>query len=99
MISRRKFVGRAAMGGVVLAVPNLIGCRKSGDILIGSILGLSGEDSSLGVETKEGMTIALDDINAAGGFKGRKLRVLYEDTQLKPDLANEKIQKLIDRER
>ena len=99
MISRRSFVGRAAMGGVVLAVPNIVGCRKSGDIVVGAILGLSGEDSSLGQETKEGMIIALDEINGAGGFKGRKLKVLYEDTQLKPDLANEKIQKLIDRER
>ena len=69
------------------------------DLLIGSILGLSGEDASLGKETREGMDIALEEINAAGGFKNKTVKVLYEDTRLDPNLANEKIQKLIDRDR
>jgi branched-chain amino acid transport system substrate-binding protein len=101
MISRRRFLGAAGLGSAVLAVPSfaLSGCKKSGEIQIGCILGLSGEDSSLGKETKEGMEIALEEINAGGGFKGRKLKVLYEDTRLDSNLANEKIQKLIDRDR
>jgi branched-chain amino acid transport system substrate-binding protein len=101
MITRRRFLEGAALGSAVLAVPGfgLVGCRRSGEIQIGCILGLSGEDSSLGKETKEGMEIALEEINAGGGFNGRKLKVLYEDTRLDANLANEKIQKLIDRDR
>lgn len=79
----------------------MIGCKKGGssDLVLGAILGLSGQDSSLGVETKEGIEMALEELNAAGGFKGRKIRVLFEDTRLDPNLASEKIQKLIDRDR
>lgn len=84
----------------MVVVPSWIGCKKaSGDIVLGCILGLSGENSSLGTETKEGMEIALEEINAAGGVNGRKIKVLYEDTRLDANLASEKIQKLIDRDR
>jgi branched-chain amino acid transport system substrate-binding protein len=96
MISRRLF-----LGGVAASSAWAAGCKKSGsnEIVLGAILGLSGENSSLGVETKEGIEMALEEINAAGGFKGRKVKVLYEDTRLDPNLASEKIQKLIDRDR
>lgn len=78
-----------------------MGCKKGGsnELVLGAILGLSGEDSSLGSETREGMEIALEEINAAGGYKGRKVRVIFEDTQLDPSKASEKIQKLVDRDR
>jgi branched-chain amino acid transport system substrate-binding protein len=101
MISRRRFLGGAAAGSAIVVVPAWMGCKKSGsnELVLGAILGLSGEDSSLGSETKEGMEIALEEINAAGGYKGRKVRVIYEDTQLDPTKASEKIQKLIDRDR
>ena len=101
MISRRRFLGGVAASSAVLGAPYVIGCKKSGsgEIVLGAILGLSGQDSSLGVETKEGIEMALDELNAAGGFKGRKVKVLFEDTRLDPTLASEKIQKLIDRDR
>ncbi len=101
MISRRRFLGGVAAGSAVVGAPWVVGCKKGGssDIVLGAILGLSGENSSLGVETKEGIEMALEELNAAGGFKGRKIRVLYEDTRLDPNLASEKIQKLIDRDR
>lgn len=90
-----------AVGSAFASAPWIVGCKRGGasDIVLGAILGLSGQDSSLGVETKEGMEMALEELNAAGGFKGRKVRVLYEDTRLDPTLASEKIQKLIDRDR
>lgn len=101
MISRRRFLGGVAVGSAFASAPWLVGCKKgsSGDLVLGAILGLSGQDSSLGVETKEGIDMALEEINAAGGYKGRKVRVLFEDTRLDPNLASEKIQKLIDRDR
>lgn len=100
MISRRRFLGGVAAGSAVVGAPWAVGCKKTtNEIVLGAILGLSGENSSLGVETKEGIEMALEEINAAGGFKGRKVKVLYEDTRLDPNLASEKIQKLIDRDR
>ena len=100
-ISRRGFLGSAALGSAAIAAPSLlVGCRKGGDtIQLGAILGLSGEDASLGNETKDGIAMALDEVNAAGGVKGKKLAVAYEDTKLDPTLASEKVQKLIDRDK
>lgn len=100
MISRRRFLGGVGAASAFAVAPSWIGCKKSsGDIVLGCILGLSGENSSLGTETKEGMEIALEEINGAGGINGRKIKVLYEDTRLDANLASEKIQKLIDRDR
>jgi branched-chain amino acid transport system substrate-binding protein len=101
MISRRRFMGGVAASSAIVGAPWVIGCKKSGsgEIVLGAILGLSGQDSSLGVETKEGIEMALEELNSAGGYKGRKIKVLYEDTRLDPNLASEKIQKLIDRDR
>ncbi|GAC1351256.1 MAG: ABC transporter substrate-binding protein [Polyangiales bacterium] len=99
MVTRRRFIGQSAVASVALSTFGGTGCRKSNEIQVGVILGLSGEDSSLGVETKEGIEIALQEINDGGGFRGRRLKVLYEDTRLNGDLANEKIQRLIDRDR
>jgi branched-chain amino acid transport system substrate-binding protein len=101
-ISRRGFLGTAALGSAAIAAPSiLVGCKKGGSdtIQLGAILGLSGEDASLGNETKDGIAMALDEVNAAGGVKGKKLAVAYEDTKLDPTLASEKIQKLIDRDK
>lgn len=100
MIDRRRFLGGAGASLAALAMPTFAGCRRhrGDELVLGAILGLSGEDSSLGSETREGMDIAIEEINAAGGFKGKRVRVLYEDTRLDPTLANEKIQKLIDRD-
>ena len=101
MISRRTFLGHTALGSAAAIAATTLGCKKkdAGEIVIGSILGLSGEDSSLGKETQEGMDLALEEINAAGGFNGRKTRIFYEDTKLDANLASEKIQKLIDRDK
>lgn len=100
MISRRRFLGGLAAGSAAVSVPWLGGCGRGygNDLVLGAIFGLSGENSSLGVESKEGMELALSELNAAGGYKGRRIRVLYEDTRLDPTLASEKIQKLIDRD-
>ncbi|GAC1555244.1 MAG: ABC transporter substrate-binding protein [Polyangiales bacterium] len=108
MVSRRRFLTQIAIGGA--AIGAFPACKRHGggeaaerdgssELVIGAILGLSGEDASLGKETREGMDIALEEINAEGGFKGKKVKILYEDTRLDPNLANEKIQKLIDRDR
>ena len=100
MPSRRSFLRDLAVGSAAVAAIPIVGChKKTTEIRLGAILGLSGEDSSLGNETKEGVEIALKEINDAGGVSGKKVVILYEDTKLDPNLANEKIQKLIDRDR
>lgn len=46
---------------------------------IGAILILSGNASNYGFYSQRGANLALDEINAAGGIKGKPLRIIYED--------------------
>ena len=64
------------------------------EILIGSHQDLSGPVAALGSPLRDGMLLAVDDINAAGGINGRQVRMLVEDTAFDPKkavLATEKL--------
>ena len=94
---RRALVGALAAVGVV--VLSGAGCKPKGDeIIVGAYLSLSGPDSTFGTDTREGVDLALDEINAAGGVKGKKIKVLYEDDKSTTQEATNKVQQLIDRD-
>ena len=65
---------------------------------VGAFLSLSCEETAFGVDTKEGIELAIDEINKAGGVKGKPIKVLYEDDKSKPDEATNKVLQLIDRD-
>jgi branched-chain amino acid transport system substrate-binding protein len=71
--------------------------QESGDILVGAYLSLSGEETQFGKDTQEGIDLATDEINQAGGVKGRKIKVLYEDDKSNANEATQKVRQLIDR--
>jgi branched-chain amino acid transport system substrate-binding protein len=66
---------------------------------VGAYLSLSGEDAAFGVYTKEGMELAVDELNKAGGVKGRPMKVLYEDDKSNALEATNKVLQLIDRDK
>lgn len=69
--------------------------RKSNEIVIGAALPLTGPTSYYGEDSKRGIDMALDEINAAGGVRGRKIKIVYEDTQGKGNQAINAVRKLI----
>jgi len=76
------------------------GCSWSGQkeesIKIGAILPLSGKSVQYGQQSKEGINIALEEINAEGGINGRKLQVVYEDSLDDPKTGISAYRKLKD---
>ena len=75
------------------------GCsKKSDDIPVGAYLSLSGSDSTFGTDTRDGIELATQELNAAGGIKGKKVRVIYEDDKSTPAEATNKVRQLIDRD-
>ena len=66
---------------------------------VGVYLSLSGEDTAFGQYTKEGIELAVDEINKAGGVKGKPIKVLYEDDKSNPQEASNKVLQLIDRDK
>jgi branched-chain amino acid transport system substrate-binding protein len=68
---------------------------EGGEILVGEYSSLSGSEATFGDSTHKGIMLAVDEINAAGGVKGRKIKVITEDTQSKPEEAANAVTKLI----
>jgi branched-chain amino acid transport system substrate-binding protein len=67
----------------------------SGDILVGEYGSMTGPQATFGQSTHNGIMMAADEINAAGGINGRKIKVLSEDDQSKQEEAANAVTKLI----
>ncbi len=64
-------------------------------IKVGVILPLTGKHAKFGEIEKQSFVMAAEKINAAGGINGKKLELLIEDTQGKPDVGRSAVEKLI----
>ncbi len=63
---------------------------------VGLINHLTGDAAAYGQSMKKGTEIALDEINAAGGIKGVKVEVIYEDDRLSAADARTAFLKLVE---
>ena len=91
---------RLVLGVFFAAAGSAVACGKSApsnEIPVGAFLSLSGEDTTFGKDTQEGIMLATDELNAAGGVKGKKVKVVYEDDKSNPQEATQKVRQLIDR--
>ena len=68
------------------------------EIVVGTHQDLSGPIKGWGVSVANGMKMATDEINAAGGVQGRKIRLIIEDSGYDPKRAVLDTQKLIDKD-
>jgi branched-chain amino acid transport system substrate-binding protein len=59
-------------------------------------LPLSGSQATFGEIEKRSYEIAMEEINAAGGVKGRKIQLEFEDSHGKPEISRSIAEKLID---
>jgi branched-chain amino acid transport system substrate-binding protein len=86
---------------IILSLVILSGCvkKEENEIRIGAILPLTGDAAEWGSNTKNGIDLAVDNINSGGGINGRKIKILYEDTQGMPQNGVAAIQKLINVEK
>ena len=67
----------------------------STDLVIGEFGSLTGTTATFGISTKNGIDMAVDEINKSGGLLGKKVRVIVEDDQGKPEEAQTVVTKLI----
>src|ERR1041385_5204907 len=72
---------------------------NSGPIVVGYYGDLTGRTSNFGQSTKNGVEMAVDEINKAGGINGREIKVLSEDDEGRPEKAATVVTKLIDQDR
>jgi branched-chain amino acid transport system substrate-binding protein len=65
-------------------------------IKIANIVELSGAGASVGTTFKNGVELAVKEINASGGILGKKIETTTYDTQTNPGVAKGQAQKAID---
>lgn len=92
----KKLIGLGVALATLLA---FVGCSKkeSTDINIGFIGPLSGGVAVYGVECKNGVDLAVQEINDAGGVNGKKIVVISEDDEGNPDKSVNAFNKLTSR--
>jgi branched-chain amino acid transport system substrate-binding protein len=92
-LNRRAIV--LACAGLALSV-SAATAHAAGPIRIAAIQELSGTGATAGTNFKNGMDMAIKEINAAGGILGQKIDVNYADTQSNPGVAKGLAQKAVD---
>ena len=72
---------------------------SKGEILIGTILDISGPIAAFGKQSRGGMQLRVEEINEQGGINGRKLKLLVEDDAYDPKKAVLVTQKLVNQDK
>jgi branched-chain amino acid transport system substrate-binding protein len=82
-----------------------VGCKReagtstpSDKILVGEYGSMSGSEATFGLSTHEGIMLAVDQINSAGGVLGKQIEVTSEDDRGSQDEAVTVVKKLINRD-
>ena len=78
-----------------LLAAGALGTAAAADIKLGAAEALSGPAGQYGQSIKNGFQLAADEINAAGGVKGNKIALQFEDEAGKKEQAIDVFKKLI----
>jgi branched-chain amino acid transport system substrate-binding protein len=74
-------------GAIFVAVTPAFAQNDSNTLKIGVIGPFSGASADFGVPMLNGIQMAVDEINAVGGYSGRKLEIVKKDDEAKPDVG------------
>jgi branched-chain amino acid transport system substrate-binding protein len=66
---------------------------------VGIVLPLTGDQAKFGEIEKLSFDLALEEINAAGGVKGKKLELVIEDDTGRPEVGRSVVEKLITKDK
>jgi branched-chain amino acid transport system substrate-binding protein len=69
------------------------------EILVGSILDMSGPLAAFGKATRQGMVLRIEEANEQGGVHGRKIKLVVEDDGYDPKKAVLAAQKLVNQDK
>ena len=66
------------------------------EVRLGAVLSLSGEGSYYGLAIRNGMNLAVQEVNDSGGIVGSPLKILYNDSASSPEQAADCATRLYD---
>ena len=83
---------------VALAVLAAAGCRgRPEPIQVGFVTGLTGRHYDLGISSRNGASLAVVELNQAGGVNGRPIELVIVDDEQRPESARLAVEELIRR--
>src|SRR5450755_3156152 len=85
-----------ALGFLLAGLPVL---AQSYTSKVGVVSSFTGSEQAFGTQHDRGYTLALEEINAAGGVLGKPLEILKYDDQSKADVAVQGVSKLVDQDK
>jgi branched-chain amino acid transport system substrate-binding protein len=74
------------------------GVAHAQSIKLADVAELSGGGATVGTNWKNGIDLAVEEINAKGGILGHKIEVTHADSQSNPGVARAQVQKALDSE-
>ncbi|WP_197917675.1 ABC transporter substrate-binding protein [Thiosulfatihalobacter marinus] len=97
----KKLMTAFAAGAVALASQGLAQTQGVSDdeVIIGSVNDLSGIFAAVGVPAVNGANMKFDEVNAAGGVHGRKIRFVVEDNGYQIPRAMQGYNKLLNKDK
>jgi branched-chain amino acid transport system substrate-binding protein len=90
------------LAGLIFVVTLCLGLSYSiaqDTIKVGIVLPLTGDQAKFGEIEKQSFDLALGEINAAGGVKGKKLEFIIEDDTGRPEVGRSVVEKLITKDK
>lgn len=81
------------------ATPAAKAAEPKPPVVLGAVFSLTGPAGSYGNNAKQGIELALEEINSKGGVDGRKIEVIFEDDEAAPAKATTAATKLIQRDK
>ena len=97
-VSRRRFLQSTGLGAVAgLVSAPVVSRAQAAAVKVGVLHPVSGALSYSGQQGRLGATMAIDDINAAGGIKalgGAKIEAVLGDAQSTPEGGNAEVEKM-----
>src|SRR5437016_8853203 len=88
------------LAGMLLATmaAGAVFAQSTAPIKLANVAELSGGGATVGTNWKNGIDLAIEEINAKGGILGRRLEVTHADSQSNPGVARAQVQKALDGE-
>ena len=95
----KKMVKVLALSAMAVSAFGFLGCSKAKEdkVVIGGVAPLSGGVAVYGVECKNGIDLAVEEINANGGILGKTVEFICEDDEGDPAKSANAFKKLVTR--
>src|SRR5438034_8046493 len=92
-----KQLTRYILAPFLFAIAGIFAAAASAqEIVVGEFASLTGSEATFGVNSSNGVELAKEEINNAGGLLGgRKIKIVMEDDQSKPGQPSAAVKKLV----